>query len=179
MKTLFCILPDALCRTVLGAIQSQVVPESGGDPGCEKGSQTLKKKSELTGYFIRLHLKAADVLPRTGVPLSAHATLPAPDGGVPTPLVDLVGDGLQVPEGRFIVSFGLRQSGLALVHVLLQVLKHGGDVRWLLRQPAEEPAEEEETLPPAAGRTWPSSQSRACRGGGGGGAPGEEYGGRD
>lgn len=37
--------------------------------------------------------------------------------------MDLVGDHLQVPEGRLILAFGLRQFGLPLVHVLLQVLE--------------------------------------------------------
>lgn len=85
---------------------------------------TKDKRLKLTGYFIRLHLEAGDVISGNAVALGAHATLPGA-GGVSPSLMDLIGDGLQVPEGCFIVSFGLRQMGLALIHILLQVLQDG------------------------------------------------------
>lgn len=91
---------------------------------CVRSSQNKSDhRPELTGYFIRLHLKAADVISRHAVPLGTHATLPGAHGGASTSLVNLIGDDLQVPESPFIVSFSLRQFGLTLVHVLLQVLQ--------------------------------------------------------
>ncbi|KAG7217854.1 hypothetical protein INR49_020828 [Caranx melampygus] len=75
-----------------------------------------KKETETERERLR------DVVPGDTVALSAHAPPPGAHGGVSPPLVDLVGDHLQVPERRLVVGFGLRQFGLTLVHVLLQVL---------------------------------------------------------
>lgn len=87
------------------------------------------RRTALTGYSVRLHLEAGDVVPGDAVALGAHAAPPGAHGGVSPSLVDLVGDHLQVPEGRLVLSFGLRQLGLPLVHVLLQVLEGRRSVR--------------------------------------------------
>lgn len=85
--------------------------------------QLFSFRHVLTGYSIRLHLEAGDVVAGDAVALGAHAAAPGAHGGVATALVDLIRDHLQVPEGRLILAFGLRQFGLSLVHVLLQVLE--------------------------------------------------------
>lgn len=80
-------------------------------------------RTELTGYSVRLHLEAGDVVPGNTVALGAHATPPGAYGGASASLVDLVGNHLQVPEGRLVLALGLREFRLPLVHILLQVLE--------------------------------------------------------
>lgn len=76
---------------------------------------------QLTGNAIRLHFEVGDVVSRP-IALSAHATSPWPDAGEASSGMNLIGDGLQVTEGRTVLRLGLGEFCLPVIHLPLELL---------------------------------------------------------
>lgn len=76
----------------------------------------------LTGNAIRLHFEVGDVVSRP-IALGANTTPPWPNAGKASSGMNLVGDGLQVTEGRTVLGLGLGELSLPVIHLPLQLLQ--------------------------------------------------------